>query len=108
MLSIPQDGAWFESLQENQCGSEPALPWRLPAHPGMKPPMPTRLVRELADDELPAELVDDADGERALVRVDPNEHHLDLRSDSQYDRVERRARMRGASQAPIKRRRSPR
>jgi hypothetical protein len=56
---------------------EPPLPRRPPAHPGMQPPVTPRLIRELVDRQLPAELVDHADRERALVRIDPDEHHLD-------------------------------
>src|SRR6266508_3220897 len=65
------------------------------------------VVAKLLHRQLAAELVDETDRERALVCIDSHEQHLDLRSDRQYDRAERRARMRGASQAPIKRRRSP-
>ena len=79
---------------------EPPLPSALLAHPGVQALMPGRVVGEALDRKLTAELVDDADRERALVRIDPDEHHLDLRSVKEYDRAERRARMRRASQAP--------
>jgi hypothetical protein len=78
-------------------------------HPGVQRPVCAWLVRELPCRQLTAELVDETDRQRVLVRVDP-----DRDQDEPPSRrgvrfaVERCASTRRAVQAPIKRRRSTR
>jgi hypothetical protein len=57
---------------------EPALARHQLQHPGMQSAVRSWLVAEHARGELAAELVDQRDRERALVRIDPNRDHNDL------------------------------
>ena len=67
---------------------EPPLPRRLRCDPGMQRRVGARVVAELARGELPAELVDQTDSKRALVRIDPDRDHQDPPSAWEYDQAE--------------------